>query len=61
MQLDLYNLNFRFAVEHLDPDIGTVEVYAVDYPYRQEKTSKRIEMIDCEEFEREGGLDIPGL
>ena len=31
-ELDLYELNYRFAVEKLEPRIGTIEVFAVDWP-----------------------------
>ena len=58
IEIDLYALQFYFAVEKPDPRVGRVSVYQTDwlgFGDRSGKTVYDIEMIDCKEY-LEGGL-----
>ena len=54
-QFDLWALDFMFAIQKLDPRIGTIEAYHATWPKGQkEKVKRPIKLVDCEEL-LEGG------
>ena len=48
-KFDLYGLGYRFAVQDVDPEIGTIEAWTVDWPGSEETASapRQLPMGDC--------------
>ena len=52
-EIDLLELGFAFAVENIDPTIGTVFAYHADWlPYggSKNKVKTPIELVDCKQL-----------
>ena len=48
-EIDLVELGFSFAVEDLDPTLGRIEAYQVDWAGSTGiKTKKRIDLVPCQ-------------
>ena len=57
VSIDIWELDFMFAIENLDPRIGRVIVTQTTWDFRDGDTKKEkqnIEMVDCREYQ-EGG------
>ena len=54
MLIDLYKHNFFFAIENLDPRVGTVRLQQVNWPSVGGRTKTDIELVDCVHYQ-EGG------
>ena len=48
--MDLFELNYRFAVQQIEPEIGTITLSSVTIDSQDNKTIEAIEMIDCNEL-----------
>ena len=51
---DLFNYSFVFAVQKVDPRIGTIRVESVYWDRSSSKEKTPMEMVDCNEL-RPGG------
>ena len=51
--MDLFELNYRFAVQQIRPDIGTILMSSVTINDEGNKTIEAIEMVDCNELAEE--------
>lgn len=49
-QIDLWELNYMFAVEKLDPRVGRVKATQVIWGTEIEKIKQNIELVDCVEL-----------
>ena len=54
-------MNYRFAVQDIEPGVGKVEVFAVDWPIKGRKKVTPIPLISCNDYATSGGFDIPNL
>ena len=48
--LELFKLNYRFAVEQIDQRVGQFQAWQADWPRGGNRTFTPIELIDCQEF-----------
>ena len=48
--IDLFNLNYRFAVEFIDERVGELKAWQVDRPHEGSGRWTPIELVDCAEF-----------
>ena len=57
--IDLWALNFMFAVENVNPRFGRLEVSQVHYELNESFTKKLkpITMVDCEELHAKQGFN----
>ena len=56
--IDLWKLDFMFAIEDLDPRVGQIQASHVVWDFRGEKSNKQksqLNLIDCNEYVREDG------
>ena len=56
--IDLWKLDFMFAIEDLDPRVGRIEANHVVWDFRGEKSNKqrsKLDLIDCNEYLKEDG------
>ena len=53
-EIDLWQLNFMFAVEKLDPRVGRINAEQVFWGTSVDKEKHKIELVDCKEL-RPGG------
>ena len=51
--VDLFQLNYRFAVQQVDERVGQVMAQQISYnqSYGETSTTRLIEMVDCRELE----------
>ena len=45
--MDLWKLNFFFAIEDIDPRIGIITVQATSWQTAKPKVKTRVELVDC--------------
>ena len=48
-------------MEAIDPEIGTLEAFAVDWPSGSKHNKTKIPLIPCKDYAEAGGFDIPNL
>lgn len=64
-KIDLWALDYMFAVEKLDPEVGRVQATQTIWGKSVKKVKKNIELVDCTEFlpggKYTGGLNNPNF
>lgn len=61
VRTDLYQLNYRFAVEELDPRIGKLRVFQTIWPsvaISEERTKHEIPLVKCSDLVEAGEFDF---
>ena len=53
-EIDLWDLNFMFAVEKLDPRVGRVNAEQVFWGTSRDKKKQKIELVDCKSLQPRG-------
>ena len=57
--IDLWNLDYMFAVSDIDPRVGRILVTQTSWDFSGEESKKvptPIKMVDCEEYNENGSL-----
>ena len=53
VSIDIWNLDFMFAIENIDPRVGRITATKVSWDNRGSESKKEkneVEMIDCKEY-----------
>ena len=53
-EIDLYKLDFYFAVEEMPPEVGRVQVSHVKWDLDSDQVESPIEMAGCDQFSKGG-------
>ena len=53
--IDLFDLNYRFAIQRVDPGIGEIVAWQV---YRENDDYQPIELVNCKSLEEEEKWEV---